>query len=243
MIVTAFAQGDRKSLKDLLSREVYEGFERAIVDRDKRGEKVETTFVSIDKADIVGVEVRNRVAQVTIRFLSKLITVTRDAQGNVVDGSPDSGRRRDRRVDVRARRSAPATRTGSSSRPKPGSERGETRSPSLSPPGLSCPHPPGAPPPTRRRVRQRPARGARLHAIWPAGTRTITRAALRDLPPDLPGDRRGAPGVAPALPADDGLRGPARAGARSVRQRLDARPSSRISSRRSRSCRRPAAAS
>ena len=90
MIVTAFAQGDRKSLKNLLSRDVFEGFERAIVDRDKRGEKAETTFVSIDRADLVGVEVRNRVAQVTIRFLSKLITVTRDAQGNVVDGSPEA---------------------------------------------------------------------------------------------------------------------------------------------------------
>jgi predicted lipid-binding transport protein (Tim44 family) len=90
MIVTAFAQGDRKSLKNLLSRDVYEGFERAIVERERRGEKAETTFVSIDKADIVGVEVRNRVAQVTVRFLSKLITATRDAQGNVVDGSPDT---------------------------------------------------------------------------------------------------------------------------------------------------------
>lgn len=90
MIVTAFAQGDRKALKGLLSRDVYEGFERAIVDREKRGEKAETTFVSIDKADILGVEVRNRVAQVTVRFLSKLITATRDAAGAVIDGSPEA---------------------------------------------------------------------------------------------------------------------------------------------------------
>lgn len=90
MIVTAFAHGDRKTLKSLLSREVYEGFERAIVDREQRGEKAETTFVSIDRADIVGVEVRNRVAQVTLRFLSKLITVTRNAQDAVIDGSPDT---------------------------------------------------------------------------------------------------------------------------------------------------------
>jgi predicted lipid-binding transport protein (Tim44 family) len=90
MIVTAFAQGDRKALKNLLSREVFDGFERAIAERERLGQKAETTFVSIDKADIVGVEVRNRVAQVTVRFLSKLITATRDAQGNVVDGSPDA---------------------------------------------------------------------------------------------------------------------------------------------------------
>jgi predicted lipid-binding transport protein (Tim44 family) len=90
MIVTAFAQGDRKTLKNLLAREVYEGFDRAIADREKRGEKAETTFVSIDRADLETVELRNRVAQITVRFLSKLITATRDAQGNIVDGSPEA---------------------------------------------------------------------------------------------------------------------------------------------------------
>jgi predicted lipid-binding transport protein (Tim44 family) len=90
MIVTAFAQGDRKILKDLLSREVYEGFERAITERERRGEKVETTFVSIDKAEIAGAEVHGKTGQVVVRFLSKLITATRDASGKVVDGSPET---------------------------------------------------------------------------------------------------------------------------------------------------------
>jgi predicted lipid-binding transport protein (Tim44 family) len=90
MIVTAFAQGDRKALKGLLSRDVYDGFERAIAEREKRGEKAETTFVSIDKAEIENVEVKGRVAQVTIRFLSKLITATRATDGTVIDGSPEA---------------------------------------------------------------------------------------------------------------------------------------------------------
>jgi predicted lipid-binding transport protein (Tim44 family) len=90
MIVTAFAQGDRKTLKNLLSRDVYEGFDRAIGEREKRGEKAETTFVSIDKAEIVGVEVRNQVAHMMVRFVSQLITATRNAEGAVVDGSPDA---------------------------------------------------------------------------------------------------------------------------------------------------------
>jgi predicted lipid-binding transport protein (Tim44 family) len=90
MIVTAFAQGDRKTLKGLLSRDVYEGFERAITDREKRGEKAETTFVSIDKAEIQNVEVKARIAQVTVRFLSKLITATRAADGKVIDGNPET---------------------------------------------------------------------------------------------------------------------------------------------------------
>ena len=90
MIVTAFAEGDRRSLKSLLSREVYEGFDGAIGEREKRGDKVETRFVSIDKAEITAAEMRGRNAQITVRFLSKLITATRDKNGNVIDGSADS---------------------------------------------------------------------------------------------------------------------------------------------------------
>jgi predicted lipid-binding transport protein (Tim44 family) len=89
MIVTAYAQGDRRNLKNLLSKEVYDGFEAAIKDRETRGEKAETRFVSIDKADITGVEVKNKSAQVTVRFVSQLVSVTRDRDGNVIDGSPD----------------------------------------------------------------------------------------------------------------------------------------------------------
>src|SRR5690606_25404478 len=81
---------DRKTLKELLSREVYEGFERAITERENRGDKVETTFVSIDKAEMVSAEVNGKTAQIVVRFLSKLITATRDAAGVVVDGSPDA---------------------------------------------------------------------------------------------------------------------------------------------------------
>ena len=89
MIVTAFANGDRRSLKNLLSREVYEGFESAIRGRENRGEAVETRFVSISAADITNAEMRARTAQITIRFVSQLITVTRDRSGTVIDGSPD----------------------------------------------------------------------------------------------------------------------------------------------------------
>ena len=88
-IVTAFARGDRKMLKGLLAKDVYDGFEQAITEREKRGEKAESNFVSIDKADLAAVEVKGKTAQVTIAFVSQLISVTRDAQGSVVDGSAE----------------------------------------------------------------------------------------------------------------------------------------------------------
>lgn len=89
MIVMAFANGDRRTLKDLLAEDVFEGFARAISEREGRGEKVETQFVSIDKAEISDALLRARNAQVTVRFVSKLITATRDASGAVVDGSAE----------------------------------------------------------------------------------------------------------------------------------------------------------
>jgi predicted lipid-binding transport protein (Tim44 family) len=89
MIVNAYAEGDRRTLKNLLSREVYDGFETAITEREKRGETVESRFVSIDNAEIAAAELRGRSAQVTARFQSKLISVTRDKNGNVIDGNAE----------------------------------------------------------------------------------------------------------------------------------------------------------
>ena len=89
MIVLAFANGDRRALKDLLSSDVYESFDAVIKDREKHEQKTETRFVSIDKAELVGAEARDRSAQLTVRFVSQMISVTRDKAGNIVDGNPE----------------------------------------------------------------------------------------------------------------------------------------------------------
>ena len=89
MIVNAYAEGDRRTLKNLLSREVYDGFEAAISEREKRGETVESRFVSIDNAEITATELRGHTAQVTVRFQSKLVSVTRDKNGTVIDGNAE----------------------------------------------------------------------------------------------------------------------------------------------------------
>lgn len=88
MIVTEFAAGNRKALKPLLSPDVYEGFVDAISQREARGEKVDTRFVGINKADIVDAELKSKTAQVTVRFLSQFITATRDRAGVLIDGDP-----------------------------------------------------------------------------------------------------------------------------------------------------------
>ena len=90
MIVLAFANGDRRALRDLLSSDVYDSFDAAIKEREKNEQKTETRFVSIDKAELVGAELRDRTAQLTIRFVSQMISATRDKSGNIVDGSADT---------------------------------------------------------------------------------------------------------------------------------------------------------
>ncbi|HEY2230770.1 MAG TPA: Tim44/TimA family putative adaptor protein [Xanthobacteraceae bacterium] len=89
MIVTAYAEGDRRTLKNLLSRDVYDGFEAAIRERETKGETAESRFVSIDKSDLTDAELRGRTAQVTIRFVSQLVSVTRDREGAVIEGNPE----------------------------------------------------------------------------------------------------------------------------------------------------------
>ena len=89
MVVTAFAGGDRRQLRGLLSREVFDGFDAHIGQREGRGETVETKFVSIDASTITAAEMRGRTAQITVRFVSKLVSATRDRTGAVIDGSAE----------------------------------------------------------------------------------------------------------------------------------------------------------
>jgi predicted lipid-binding transport protein (Tim44 family) len=88
MVVGAFAEGDGTTLEQLLGEDVLEGFTRAIAEREQRGETLTSTLVGIDKADIIEAEIKDRQALVTVKFASELISVTRDADGEVVEGDP-----------------------------------------------------------------------------------------------------------------------------------------------------------
>jgi predicted lipid-binding transport protein (Tim44 family) len=90
MIVMAFAEGDRKALRNMLGKELFEEFAAAINDREAKGYKMESRFVSLDKAEIKNAELVGNEARVTIDFVSQLVSATRDKDGNIVDGSPEA---------------------------------------------------------------------------------------------------------------------------------------------------------
>lgn len=86
MIVTGFAAGDKKSLKNLLSKEVFQGFAAVIDDRKKQGAEMTTQFIGIDFADIVKAELEGTRALLTVKFVSELVSVVRDKSGKVLEG-------------------------------------------------------------------------------------------------------------------------------------------------------------
>lgn len=88
MVITAFAGGDTKTLRPLLSNDVFEDFSGAIKARLDKKESLESTLVGISEADIIEAELQGKTAFVTIKFVSEQINVTRDAEGEVVDGDP-----------------------------------------------------------------------------------------------------------------------------------------------------------
>ena len=88
-IVTAFAAGERDKLRPLLNDEVYGNFEAAIVAREAVGQKRETTLVRIKSAEIVEARMEGQTALITAKYASEQINVTRNAQGDVVEGNPD----------------------------------------------------------------------------------------------------------------------------------------------------------
>ncbi len=86
MIVSAFAEGDRKTLKSLLSPDVFEGFNAAISEREAKGETVKSTFVGIDKAEMKSASLSPTEVTITMRMVSQLISATYGRDKKLVDG-------------------------------------------------------------------------------------------------------------------------------------------------------------
>ncbi len=88
MVIDAFAKGDRATLKEILSRELYDGFSRAIDQRESAGHKSESRFVGIGKADFESVELAGKRASITVKFTSEQISATLAGDGSVLEGDP-----------------------------------------------------------------------------------------------------------------------------------------------------------
>ena len=89
MIVTAFAEGDRQTLKTLLDKPIFESFQRAISEREAEGKTVSFTFVGLPRIAIVDAEFDKKDVNVTVDFHAEVVSATRDKDGNLVEGNAD----------------------------------------------------------------------------------------------------------------------------------------------------------
>ena len=87
-IVTSFSSGNLKSVKDLLDKKVYNQFDEAIKSRDANGQISETTFIGINSAEIKNHENKKGFLEVTVNFVSEIISCVKDKNNNILTGDP-----------------------------------------------------------------------------------------------------------------------------------------------------------
>tara|TARA_B100000287_G_scaffold20301_1_gene20300 strand:- start:1216 stop:1803 length:588 start_codon:yes stop_codon:yes gene_type:complete len=88
-IITNFASGNLKDIKYLLNKKIFEEFEDAIKERKKNNLLSETTFVGINSADIKNHSQSNNILEVTVNFVSEIISCVRDKDKKVISGDPE----------------------------------------------------------------------------------------------------------------------------------------------------------
>jgi len=86
MVIAAFARGDTRTLRPLLSNDVYDDFAGAIKAREQANQTLETTLVGFSEAEFIEAELQGKTAFVTIKFVTEQVNVTRDAQGKAIEG-------------------------------------------------------------------------------------------------------------------------------------------------------------
>ena len=90
-IITDFSDNDNKltTSKPLLSKEIYNQFDEALKERNKRGHKADITFIGVNSATIKEHKKENNFLKVTVDFVSEVITCIKDKENKIVSGDPE----------------------------------------------------------------------------------------------------------------------------------------------------------
>ncbi|WP_417459370.1 Tim44/TimA family putative adaptor protein [Kordiimonas sp.] len=87
MILEAFWSGDKETLRTFLDDSVYNQFTAAIEAREQNGYQLDNRLVDIAEADIVEAKLEGKTAELIVRFKAEIIAVTKDGEGNLVEGN------------------------------------------------------------------------------------------------------------------------------------------------------------
>ena len=89
-IITSFAKGDKKLLKPLLAKEMFNRFSEVIDERKKKQLKSETTFIGFKSIKILEFKKIENIYKVTVNFVSEIITCVKDKNNQIIEGNPDN---------------------------------------------------------------------------------------------------------------------------------------------------------
>ncbi len=92
-IITSFASGKISEIKSLLNKEVYDNFNEALKERSLKSLKNETTFIGINSAEIKEHNQSNDLLEVSVNFISEIITCIKDKENKIVSGDPQKIKR------------------------------------------------------------------------------------------------------------------------------------------------------
>jgi predicted lipid-binding transport protein (Tim44 family) len=95
MILMAYEEGDRDTLRDLLAPDVFRAFESVIDERESQGLTVDARFIGVRdlRVESAAFDPETNEADVAIRFVGELITAVRDSENRIVEGDPNEVRR------------------------------------------------------------------------------------------------------------------------------------------------------
>ena len=88
-ILTAFANGESKKLKGLLTAPMSNNFVGAIDARNKEYIKSEFTFIGIKESNVEKYEKVKDNLYATVKFVAEVISVKRDKENKIIEGNPD----------------------------------------------------------------------------------------------------------------------------------------------------------
>ena len=88
-IITDFAKGKLKDIRSLLDKNVYQQFEEAIKDRNEKKLSSETTFIGINSAEVKEHQQNKNMLEVTVEFVSEIISCVKDKDNKVISGDPE----------------------------------------------------------------------------------------------------------------------------------------------------------
>jgi len=95
MILTAFENGDKDTLRKFLADDVYRSFTSVIETREAEGLHIDATIIGIGEVKLTSAtfDAASRLGDITVKFMAELTSVVRNTDDEIVEGNPQEIKR------------------------------------------------------------------------------------------------------------------------------------------------------